>query len=206
MKLGRLLLLAVLCVGAVAACSYTIRPVQSTAQIKKAYWGLPQAGPAADVTSLVTCPGGYPCDVLANGPTFNDTRADLNKKLTVIWTCQPQNFVLAEVAPPTFKVHMACVGERPVQPRRIDIIDATWGGPDGRQVDVTQLVRDICSDGPTRCQVPAMAYIFGMPDRGTKTLRIRYTCNGERTPARMATENSVADLRCERISDLSYPT
>lgn len=206
MKLGRLLLSAALCVVAVAACSYTIRPVQSTAQIKKAYWGLPQAGGSADVTSLVTCPGGYPCDVPAQGPVFNDTRADLNKKLTVIWTCQPQNFVLAEVVPPTFKVHMACVGERPAQPRRIDIIDATWGGPDGQQIDVTQLVRDICSDGPTRCQVPAMAYIFGMPDRGTKTLRIRYTCNGERTPARQATENSVADLRCERISDISYPT
>ena len=72
MKLGRLFVFAALCISAVAACSYTIRPVQSTAQIKKAYWGLPQAGPAADVTSLVTCPGGYPCDVLANGATFND--------------------------------------------------------------------------------------------------------------------------------------
>jgi hypothetical protein len=206
MKVGRLLLSAVLCVAAVAACSYTIKPVQSTAQLKKAYWGVPQAGGSADVTAMVSCPGGYPCDVPANGSAFGDTRTDLNKRLTVIWTCQPQNFVLAEIAPPTFKVHMACVGEQPTVPRRIDIVDANWTGPDGRPIDVTQIVRDICSDGPMRCQVPAVANIFGAADRGTKTLRIRYTCNGERTASRQATENSIADLRCERISDLSYPT
>ena len=203
MKLGRLFVFAALCISAVAACSYTIRPVQSTAQIKKAYWGLPQAGPAADVTSLVTCPGGYPCDVLANGATFNDTRAHLDKKLTVIWTCQPQNLVLAEVAPPTFKVRMACVGQAPIVPRRIDILEASWGGPSSTD-DVTQQVREICGEGPSRCQVPAMAYIFGMPDRLTKTLRIRYTCNGQTTPGRQATENSVADLRCEQPADLGY--
>ena len=115
------------------------------------------------MTSLVTCPRGYPCDVFANGPAFNDSRTDLAKKLTVIWTSRPQNFVLAEVVPPTFKVRMACVD-----------------------------------------QAPAMAYIFGMPDRLTKTLRIRYTCNGQTTPGRQATENSIADLRCEQPEDLGY--
>jgi hypothetical protein len=204
MAWGRLLLLAIAVVGTAVACSQGSRVVvQSTAQIKRAYWGLPQAGPGADVTSMVTCPGGYPCDVFANGPAFNDNRADLAKKLTVIWTCQPQNFVLAEVAPPTFKVRMACVGQAPIVPRRIDILEASWGGPSST-IDVTQQVRDICGDGSTRCQVPAMAYIFGMPDRLTKTLRIRYTCNGQTTPGRQATENSVADLRCEQPADLGY--
>ena len=49
-----------------------------------------------------------------------------------------------------------------------------------------------------------MAYIFGTPDRvaATKTLRIRFTCNGQTTPGQQATENSIADLRCERATDL----
>lgn len=196
---GRLLLVAVAVLATAVACGQS-RPVQSTALIKKAYWGLPQTGPAADVTSMVTCPGGYPCDVFANGPIYNDNRQDLSKKLTVIWTCQPQNFVLSEVVPPTFKVRMACVGEPQVKPRRIDILEASWGGPSST-IDVTQQVRDICGQGATRCQVPAMAYIFGMPDRLTKTLRIRYTCNGQTTPGRQATENSIADLRCEVPAD-----
>lgn len=200
MTWGRLFLLAVAVVGTVVACNQSPRTGPQTAQIKRAYWGLPQAGPGADVTSLVTCPGGYPCDVFANGPAYNDTQTDLAKRLTVIWTCQPQNFVLAEVVPPTFKVRMACVGGSPVVPRRIDIVEASWGGPTST-IDVTQQVRDICGSGPTRCQVPAMAYIFGMPDRQTKTLRIRYTCNGQTTPARQATENSIADLRCEQPAD-----
>lgn len=204
MAWGRLLLLAIAVVGTAVACSQGSRVVvPSTAQIKRAYWGLPNAGPSADVTSMVTCPGGYPCDVFANGPAYNDNRADLAKKLTVIWTCQPQNFVLAEVVPPTFKVRMGCVGQAPLVPRRIDILEASWGGPSST-VDVTQQVRDICGDGSTRCQVPAMAYIFGMPDRQTKTLRIRYTCNGQTTPGRQATENSIADLRCELPADLGY--
>ena len=201
---GRLLLVVLAVVGTSVACNSYLNShptkVQSTALIKKAYWGLPQTGPAADVTSLVTCAGGYPCDVFANGPAYNDNRQDLNKKLTVIWTCQPQNFVLAEVVPPTFKVRMACVGGTPAVPRRIDIVEASWGGPSST-VDVTQQVRDICGTGAMRCQVPAMAYIFGMPDRLTKTLRIRYTCNGVTTPARQATENSIADLRCEVPAD-----
>ena len=162
MTWGRLVLLALAVVGTVVACSQSAQVVTSTAQIKRAYWGLPQDGPGADVTSLVTCPGGYPCDVFANGPAYNDNRFDLAKRLTVIWTCQPQNFVLSEVATPSFKVRMACVGG-----------------------------------------APAMAYIFGMPDRLTKTLRIRYTCNGQTTPARQATENSIADLRCEQAADLN---
>ena len=73
---GRLLLLAMAVVGTAVACSQGSRGVvQSTAQIKRAYWGLPQAGAAADVTSMVTCPGGYPCDVFANGPAYNDSRS-----------------------------------------------------------------------------------------------------------------------------------
>ena len=56
----------------------------------------------------------------------------------------------------------------------------------------------------TRCQVPAMAYIFGMPDRNPKMLRIRFTCNGQTTPGQQSLENGVADLRCERNADLGY--
>ena len=197
---GRLLLVALAVMASTVACNRHPPQVNQTALIKKAYWGLPQTGPAADVTSLVSCPGGYPCDVFANGPIYNDPRQDLNKKLAVIWTCQPQNVVLAEVVPPTFKVRMACVGGTQVVPRRIDIVEASWGGPSST-IDVTQQVRDICGTGSTRCQVPAMAYIFGMPDRLTKTLRIRYTCNGQTTPGRQATENSIADLRCEVPAD-----
>jgi len=200
---GRLVALALFIVGTAVACTQYTPPVQSTAQIKRAYWGLPTAG--ANVTSLVSCPGGYPCDVFANGPAYNDPRADLNKKLTVIWSCHPQNFVLAEVVPPTFKVRMACVGDAPRVPRRIDIVEASWGASTGPTINVTQQVREICGEGATRCQVPAMAYIFGNSSRDeTKTLRIRYTCNGETTPGRQATENSVADLRCERATDLMY--
>ncbi len=200
MAWGRLLLAAFVCLGVAVACQSSTQVV-STALIKKAYWGLPNAGAGADVTGMVTCPGGYPCDVFANGPAYSDPRFDLNKKLAVIWTCQPQNFVLAEIVPPTFKVRMACVGGAPKVPRRIDIVEASWGGESGRPVDVTQIVQDICSGGPTRCQVPAMAYIFGMPERGTKTLRIRYTCSGQRTPGAQATENSIADMRCELPAD-----
>ena len=52
-----------------------------------------------------------------------------------------------------------------------------------------------------------MGYIFGTPDRlnTTKVLRIRFTCNGQTTPGQQAVENSVADLRCERGTDLGYP-
>ena len=113
MAWGRLVLLAMAIVGTVVACSQSPRVVQSTAQIKRAFWGLPQAAPGADVTSMVTCPGGYPCDVFANGPAYNDSRFDIAKRLTVIWTCQPQNFVLSEIATPSFKVRMACVGGAP---------------------------------------------------------------------------------------------
>ena len=51
-----------------------------------------------------------------------------------------------------------------------------------------------------------MAYIFGTQDRipKTKVLRIRFTCNGQTTPGQQATENSVADLRCERGRDIYY--
>ena len=36
-----------------------------------------------------------------------------------------------------------------------------------------------------------------------KSLRIRFTCNGQTTPGQRATENGIADLRCERFGDLN---
>jgi hypothetical protein len=206
---GRLLLLAVLSAATVVACNSAPRVPVSTAMLKKAYWGLPQDGASADVTSLVTCPNGYPCDVFANAANYNQPKSDFANRLAVIWTCQPQNFVLSEVVAPGLKVRMACVGGIPLVPRTISIIDASWGAPNGQTIDVTQQVRDICGDTSWRCQVPAMAYIFGTQDRVpmTKVLRIRFTCNGQTTPGQQATENSVADLRCERGRDLyaDYP-
>lgn len=205
MALGRLLLLVVVAVATVVACNSAPKVPVSTAALKKAYWGLPAAGPSADVTSQVTCPNGYPCDVFANAANYGQSKLDFGNRLTVIWTCQPQNFVLSEVVATGLKVRMACVGGPPLVPRRIGILEATWGAPNGQTIDVTQAVRDICGDTSWRCQVPAMAYIFGSPDRVamTKTLRIRYTCNGQTTPGQQATENSVADLRCERAADLN---
>ncbi|MDP2374874.1 hypothetical protein [Reyranella sp.] len=204
MALGRLLILAVMAIATVVACNSAPKVPVSTAALKKAYWGQPKDGASADVTSLVTCPNGYPCDVFANAANFNQPKSDLANRLAVIWTCQPQNFVLSEVVAPGLKVRMACVGGPPLVPRTISVLEATWGAPDGRTVDVTQQVREICGDTSRRCQVPAMAYIFGSPDRVsmTKVLRIRFTCNGQTTPGQQATENSVADLRCERAKDL----
>ena len=206
---GRLLLLAVFSVTAVVACNSAPRVPVSTAALKKAYWGLPRDGSSADVTSQVTCPNGYPCDVFANAANYGQRKPDFANHLAVIWTCRPQNFVLSEVATPGLKVRMACDGGPPLVPRTISIIDASWGAPDGQTIDVTQQVRDICGDTSWRCQVPAMAYIFGTQDRValTKVLRIRFTCNGLTTPGQQATENSVADLRCERVRDLhsDYP-
>jgi len=179
--------------------------VKSQAALQRAYWGLAQDGPTADVTSLVSCPNGFPCDVFANAANFNDARPDAFKRLTLIWTCQPQRFVLSEVVISSLKARMDCIAGRQVVPRTITILEATWGSGSARStVDVTQQVRDICGDSSTRCQVPAMTYIFGMPDRNPKTLRIRFTCNGQSTPGQQALENSVADLRCERAADLGY--
>lgn len=204
----RILCLAVLCVVSAAGCDATSqKQVKSQAALKRAYWGLPQDGPSADVTSRVTCPNGYPCDVFANAANFGDNRTDLNnKRLTVIWTCQPQRFVLSEVVISSLKVRMDCVGGAQVVPRTISILEATWGaGNASTTVDVTQQVRDICGEDSTRCQVPAMAYIFGNQDRGVqKMLRIRFTCNGQTTPGQQSMENGVADLRCERNVDLGY--
>jgi hypothetical protein len=202
MAWGRLIILAGLCIATLVACE-SYQRVQSTAALQRAFWGLPEAGPRADVTSLVSCPNGYECDVFANAANYNDPKPDLNKRLTVVWTCQPQRFVLSAVAPSGLKVRMACVAQQPLVPRNIHILEATWGsGGAGRTIDVTQQVRDICGDSSTRCQVPAMAYIFGMPDKDVKSLRIRFTCNGQTTPGQQATENSIADLRCERFADL----
>jgi len=204
MALGRLLILAVVAIATVVACNSAPKVPVSTAALKKAYWGQPKDGASADVTSLVTCPNGYPCDVFANAANFNQPKSDLANRLAVIWTCQPQRFVLSEVVAPGLKVRMDCVGGLPLVPRTISILEATWGAPNGQTIDVTQQVREICGDASRRCQVPAMAYIFGSPDRVTmtKVLRIRFTCNGQTTPGQQATENSVADLRCERAKDL----
>lgn len=203
MAWGRLIVLTGLCIVTLVACE-SYQRVQSTAALQRAFWGLPEAGPGADVTSLVSCPNGYECDVFANAANYNDAKPDLNKRLTVVWNCQPQRFVLSAVAPQGLKVRMACVGQQPLVPRAIQIVEATWGaGGSGSTVDVTQQVRDICGDGSTRCQVPAMAYIFGMPSKDVKSLRIRFTCNGQTTPGQQATENGIADLRCERFSDLN---
>lgn len=204
MALGRLLILAVLAVATVVACNSAPKVPVSTAALKKAYWGQPRDGASADVTSQVTCPNGYPCDVFANAANFRQPKSDLANRLAVIWTCQPQNFVLSEVVAPGLKVRMDCIGGLPLVPRTITILEASWGAPNGQTIDVTQQVREICGDTSWRCQVPAMAYIFGVPDRVpmTKVLRIRFTCNGQTTPGQQATENSVADLRCERAKDL----
>lgn len=211
--LGRLFLLAAFAVVTVVACNSAPRVPNSTATLKKAYWGQPKDGASADVTSQVaatqgvSCPNGYPCDVFASAANFGQSKGDLNNKLAVTWTCQPQNFVLSEVVASGLKVRMACIGGPPLVPRQINIIEATWGALDGQTVDATQAVRDICGNTSWRCQVPAMAYIFGSPDRvvSTKVLRIRYTCNGQTTPGQQAVENSVADLRCERGIDLGNP-
>ena len=207
MKLGRVLLLAILCVATVTACDWWAGPsrVRSQAALQRAYWGLAQDGLGADVTSLVTCPNGFPCDVFANAANYNDAKPDMDKRLTVIWTCQPQRQVLSEVVISSLKARMDCIAGPPIVPRTITILEASWGsGSASSTVDVTQQVRDICGDSSTRCQVPAMAYIFGMPDRGPKMLRVRFTCNGQTTPGQQSMENGVADLRCERNADLGY--
>src|SRR6476659_4436113 len=126
---GRLLILAVLSVATVVACNSAPRVPVSTAMLKKAYWGVPRDGTSADVTSMVTCPNGYPCDVFANAANYNRPKSDFDNHLAVIWTCQPQNFVLSEVATPGLKVRMACIGGPPLVPRTISIIDASWGAP-----------------------------------------------------------------------------
>ena len=206
MILGRVLLLAVLCMATATACDWWSGPKQVKSQValKRAYWGLPQDGLGADVTSI-TCPNGYPCDVFASAAAYNDPKPDMNKRLTLIWTCEPQRLVLSEVVISSLKARIDCIAGPPVVPRTIAILSATWGsGGSSATVDVTQQVRDICGDNSVRCQVPAMAYIFGMPDRNPKMLRIRFTCNGQTTPDQQSMENGVADLRCERNSDLGY--
>lgn len=203
MNLGRILCLVILCVATALACSGGPPTVNSQAAIKRAYWGLPQDGLSADITGRMTCPNGFPCDAFANAANYGDPRPDMNKRLTVIWTCQPQRFVLSEVVISGLKVRMDCVAGPPIVPRTISILEATWGsGGASSTVDVTQQVRDICGEDSTRCQVPAMAYIFGNQDRNPKMLRIRFTCNGQTTPGQQSMENGVADLRCERNADL----
>lgn len=207
MKLGRVLFLAILCAAAAIACSSGPPTVNSTVSLKRAYWGLPQDGLGADVTGRLTstCPNGYPCDAFANAATYGDPRADMNKRLTLIWTCEPQRFVLSEVVISGLKVRMDCIAGPPLVPRTISIIEATWGSAGASStVDATQQVRDICGEGSMRCQVPAMAYIFGNQDPNPKVLRIRFTCNGETTPGQQSLENGIVDLRCERNADLGF--
>ena len=179
--------------------------VPRTISILEATWGSDGASSTADVTGRVTCPDGFPCDVFANAANFGDARPDTNKRLTVIWTCQPQRLVLSEIVISSLKTRMDCIGGAPAVPRTISIVEATWGSDGaGSAVDVTRQVRDICGEDSTRCQIPAMAYVFGMPDRNPKMLRIRFTCNGQTTPGQQSLENGVADLRCERAADLGY--
>jgi hypothetical protein len=205
MTLARVLGLAILCLATTVSCGGPAT-VTSTASLQRAYWGLPQDGLGADVTGKVTCPNGFPCDVFANAANYGDANPDLNKRLTVIWTCQPQRFVLSEVVISSLKTRMACIAGPQVVPRTISIIEATWGtGSANSTIDVTQQVRDICGENSTRCQVPAMAYIFGNQDRNSKVLRIRFTCSGQTTPGQQSLENGVADLRCERNADLGLP-
>ncbi len=207
MNLGRLVVLAFLCLSTLAACALWTpsKQVRSQATIQRVYWGLPQDGGSADVTSLVTCPNGFPCDIFANAAAYNDSKPDMNKRLTAIWNCQPQRLVLSETVIASLKMRIACIGGPPIVPRTIAILEASWGaGGSTGTVDVSQQVRDICGPIAARCQVPAMAYIFGMPDRGPKVLRVRYTCNGQETTAQQAMENSTVDLRCERNTDLGY--
>ena len=207
MNLARIFCLVILCVATAMACSGGPSKVNSQLALKRAYWGLPQDGPSADVTDRLasTCPNGFPCDAFANAANYGDSRADINKRLTVIWTCQPQRLVLSEVVISGLKVRVDCIAGPPIVPRTISILEATWGsGGASSTVDVTQQVRDICGEGSTRCQVPAMAYIFGVPDPNPKMLRIRFTCNGQTTPGQQSQENGVADLRCERNADLGY--
>ena len=205
MNLARIFCLVMLCVATAVACYGGPPRVNSQAALKRAYWGLPQDGLGADVTGKVTCPNGFPCDAFANSANYGDPRPDMNKRLTLIWTCQPQRQVLSEVVITGLKVRMDCVAGPPIVPRTISILEASWGsGSSGATVDVTQQVRDICGEDSTRCQVPAMAYIFGMPDRNPKMLRVRFTCNGQTTPGQQSLENGVADLRCERNADLGY--
>jgi len=204
MNLARILCLVTLCLATAMACGGPSK-VNSQAALKRAYWGLPQDGPSADVTGRLTCPNGFPCDAFANAANYGDPRTDMNKRLTVIWTCQPQRLVLSEVVISGLKVRVDCIAGPPIVPRTISILEATWGsGGASSTVDVTQQVRDICGVDSTRCQVPAMAYIFGVPDPGPKMLRIRFTCNGQTTPGQQSLENGVADLRCERNADLGY--
>lgn len=207
MILGRVLLLAVLCIATATACDWWSGPkqVKSQAALKRAYWGLSQDGAGADVTSLITCPNGYPCDVFASAGAFNDPTPDMNKRLTLIWTCEPQRLVLSEVVIASLKARIACIAGSPIVPRTIAIVDASWGGGGSSgTVDVSQQVRDICGGNSVRCQVPAVAQIFGMPDPGPKVLRIRFTCNGQTTPGQSSMENGVVDLRCERNADLGH--
>ena len=207
MNLGRVLLLAVLCMATATACDWWSGPTQvkSQAALKRAYWGLAQDGMGADVTSLITCPNGFPCDVFASAGYLGDSQPDMQKRLTVIWTCQPQRLVLSDVVISSLKTRIDCIGGPQIVPRTISIVEANWGsGSANTTVDVTQQVRDICGEDSTRCQVPAMAYIFGNQDRNPKMLRIRFTCNGQTTPGQQALENSVVDLRCERNADLGY--
>ena len=205
MNLARILCLVILCVATAMACSGGPSKVNSQAALKRVYWGLPQDGLGADVTGRLTCPNGFPCDAFANAASYGDPRPDMNKRLTVIWTCQPQRFVLSEVVISGLKVRMDCIAGPQIVPRTISILEATWGsGGASSTVDATQRVRDICGENSTRCQVPAMAYIFGNQDPNPKMLRIRFTCNGQTTPGQQSMENGVVDLRCERNADLGY--
>src|ERR1700742_1512210 len=116
MNLARFFCLAILCVATTRACSSGPPTVNSQAALKRAYWGLPQDGLGADITGRIACPNGFPCDAFANAANYGDPRPDLNKRLTVIWTCQPQRFVLSEVVISSLKVRMDCIAGPQIVP------------------------------------------------------------------------------------------
>ena len=134
---GRLLLLAVLAIATVVACNSAPKVPVSTAALKKAYWGRPvRRAPPPTSPAWSPAPTAIPCDVFANAANYDQPKLDLNNRLTVIWTCQPQRFVLSEVVAAGLKVRMACVGGQPLVPRTHQILEATWGSarrPDDRR-------------------------------------------------------------------------
>ena len=68
------------------ACSGGPSKVNSQAAVKRAYWGLPQDGLSADITGG-SLPQRLPVRCLRQRRSYGDPRPDMNKRLTVIWTC-----------------------------------------------------------------------------------------------------------------------
>ncbi len=207
MNLARILSLVILCAATAMACSGGPSKVNSQAVLEARLLG-PATGRAGRRRHRPAhlCPNGFPCDAFANAATYGDPRPDMNKRLTVIWTCQPQRFVLSEVAISGLK---CAHGLHRGSARSCRAQSPSWKRPGARAAPARP------STSPSRCatsaartrraaEVPAMAYIFGNQDPNPKKLRIRFTCNGQTTPGQQSMENGVVDLRCERNADLGY--